>query len=68
MGRYLWMKVTSDEYELPVAVADTAKELAKIVGTTENTINSRISHAKADGCRCQYKRVEVEESEVVGNG
>lgn len=28
----LWLKVTNDKYELPLAVADTKKELAKMLG------------------------------------
>ena len=39
----IWMKITNDEYELPLAVADTAQELADIVGTTKNCIVSTIS-------------------------
>ena len=38
----VWMKVTHDEYELPVAIADSCKELAKIVGKTSNTVSSSI--------------------------
>ena len=38
MGKYLWMAVTPDEYELPLCVADTARELAEKYGTTTNTI------------------------------
>lgn len=46
MKKTVWMKVTHDKYELPVAVADTAEELAKICGTTANSIRSSISHVK----------------------
>lgn len=28
----LWMKVTNDEYELPLAVTESAAELARMVG------------------------------------
>lgn len=30
--RFLWMEVSNDEYELPLAVADSALELAKVLG------------------------------------
>lgn len=40
----LWMKVTKDKYELPVAVADSATELAKILHTSPGTIYSSIYH------------------------
>ncbi len=54
----LYMKVTKDKYELPLAVADSAKELAAMVGTKENTVNSCISKGyKA------WKKVIVEDEE-----
>jgi len=40
---HLYMKVTDDKYEFPVAIADTAKELAAICGANKNTISSSIS-------------------------
>lgn len=58
----LYMKVTNDKYELPVAVADTGRELAEMVGTTKNTIFSSISK----GYR-QYQRVEVEDDDSSDN-
>lgn len=42
----IWMEVTKDEYELPIAVADTAQELAKMCGTTANNVMSSASHHK----------------------
>lgn len=40
MGRakYLWMAVTADDLELPLAVADSAKELGQMVGISHETI------------------------------
>ena len=40
MGKYLWMAVTADEYELPIAVTETARELAEIFGTTTNNVQT----------------------------
>lgn len=40
----IWMKVTCDELSLPLAVADTSSELAKMCGTTPNTVVSTWSH------------------------
>jgi len=34
----LWLAVTPDQYELPMVVADTAKELSKLLGITENFV------------------------------
>lgn len=54
----LYLYVTKDDYELPLIVADSAEELAQILGTTKNTVLSCISH-KHKG----WVRVSVEEGE-----
>lgn len=55
----LYLKVTTDEYELPIAVADSAYELAEMVGTKQSVIYSSISHKRGS-----YRRVEVEDDET----
>lgn len=52
----LYMRTTTDELELPIAVAGSAKELAKMTGTTAASVLSSISH-KHKG----WERVEVED-------
>lgn len=42
----VWMRITNDEYELPIAVANSAAELGRICGTNANAIRSAISHVK----------------------
>ena len=39
----LYCKATKDKYRLPVAVADSITELAKMTGHSGNTIHSSIS-------------------------
>lgn len=39
---YLYMAVTADKYELPIAVADTAAELAEIIGCDPQRIRERV--------------------------
>ena len=59
------MTVTMDEYELPTAVADSAVELAKIVGTTPNSLMSRYSkhiHGKIE--KCPFRKVKIEEGDI----
>lgn len=46
-GSRLWLKVSGDRYELPLAVADTAAELAKICGVTVSTIYSQMSRVRS---------------------
>ena len=59
--RNVWMKVTSDEFEFPVAVADTASALAKILGVSENSIHSSISHWKQGKNKSTpYRKVRIE--------
>lgn len=41
---YLYMACTDDEYELPIAVADTATELAQMVGVTRDSLYSMMTH------------------------
>lgn len=57
----VYMKVTKDKYELPVAVANSARELANIIGIKENSIHSAISHSKNDGWHSCYIKVELDE-------
>lgn len=54
--KYLWLLVTKDKYELPLAVADTAKELAIMTGTTKNNIVSQISRGSK---KSMYRRVRA---------
>ena len=46
----LYLKVTPDEYELPVAVADNRKVLAEMVGTTPEYVSSQISKKQKGWC------------------
>ena len=54
----IYMYVTKDEYELPIAVADTPRELARMLGTTANTVKSSISHHHPG-----WLKIETEEGE-----
>ena len=42
----LYMAVTPDRYELPLAPPDTAKNLAELFGTTPNNIWAQVSHQR----------------------
>lgn len=50
----LYVRTTTDELELPVAVADSAKELAEMTGTTVGCVYSSIAHGHKG-----WNRVEV---------
>lgn len=58
----LYMAVSRDKYELPVAVAESVNELARMLGINEGTIYNHISLVGKNRIRKQkYFRIEVEE-------
>lgn len=56
---YLWLAVTPDQYELPLAVADTAEQLAAMFGLTRGSVISLVSK-NAPGTMSGRKFVKVE--------
>ena len=54
----LYLKVTRDKYELPVAVADTPSELAKMVGVDRSSVTHSLHE---EWKRPTYVAVEVED-------
>lgn len=59
--RTVWLKVTDDEYELPVAFGDTAEDLARECGTTAGSIISSVSKAKRGVYKSTpYRKVRIE--------
>ena len=63
MGKYLWLAVEADQYELPLVVADSARELAEKCGTTKHNIETFVckqSSGRTKGYK--YIKVSVEEN------
>ena len=58
MGKYLWLAVTADEYELPLIVADTAQELADKFGITASSVMNCVIRQHG-GRQNGYKYVKV---------
>lgn len=54
------MLVTKDKYELPLVVADTVAELAKLTGQKRSSVASAISHAKKKGFSSRYVEVVID--------
>lgn len=54
----LYLEVTKDKYELPLAVADSIAELAKMRMVTRSTIDANISRWKK-GIVKKSKYIEV---------
>ena len=59
----IWMKVSDDKYELPVMVAESQLELARMLGINPNVIASSMSHNRARGVYTPYRRIDIEEGE-----
>lgn len=56
--QFLWMEVSRDEYELPLAVADSAAELSRVLGLKDaNSVLSAISRARRHGYWCKYRKI-----------
>lgn len=56
------MKVTNDKYQFPVAIADTAKELADICGVSKNTIYSCSWYfEKGEFTHSSYVKVKIDD-------
>ena len=59
----LWMAVTNDEYELPIAVANTCSELAEMIGINPYSIRKHRWWCKTNGVKCQYHKIEVDDDD-----
>ena len=62
MGRYIWIAVEADKYELPIAIADTARELGEMIGVDTKTVMSseyRKNSGRDKGIR--YRKVRSDD-------
>lgn len=55
MDKYLWMAVTPDELELPIAVADTGRELNEMLGVKGNVVQKMLCWTKQGKIKKHYK-------------
>lgn len=67
----VYLVVTADEYELPLAVADTADELSRILGRTVNDIyvtisRQNVSQGQLNGYNYRIIRVDIGEEDDDG--
>lgn len=58
-SKYLWLAVSADEYELPLAVTDSPNELARIFGISKSTVKSQAKR-NTDGSVSGRKFIKVE--------
>ncbi len=60
--KYVYMMVQNDKYELPIAVADSIRELAEMTGKPIVTVASSFSRLKDNPQRRKesiYKKVRI---------
>ena len=53
-SKYYWIAVEPDEYELPLFVADTARELASKFDTTKHNVECNV--LRGDNGRCSGRK------------
>ena len=62
--RTVWMLVTEDKYELPLVIADSAAELARLTHRSQQTIRGAVSRCETGKRkRCRYRRVRITDDE-----
>lgn len=59
----LYMLVSRDRYELPIVVADSIPLLARRLNMSPKVIISAMRQARMRGTKCQYVKVEYDETE-----
>lgn len=59
----VWEAVTADEYELPIAQADTLKELANMLGLNFGTLHNRKANIHKKDLHIKIHKIEIEEDE-----
>lgn len=59
MTRYIYLAVTADRYELPIAVADTTREMADICGISESRACKSIKEHEQNAVKQRTKRFFV---------
>lgn len=58
----LFIYVTNDEYELPLAVADSQAELARMTGKNPMSISHALFHVRhGDYKHSRYQEIEVDD-------
>lgn len=61
----MYMAVTTDKFELPLAIGDTASELGMLVGVSANLIHSSISKGQSGKTRkMKFVKVDIYDEEV----
>lgn len=55
----LYLYVTNDKYELPLFVSEDPQEVARVAGTTRNSVFSSITRYEKKGIKTRFRRVKI---------
>ena len=59
MNTFVYMQVTKDKYELPLAIADSIPKLAEMIGVKTQSIYDSMKHVKSRGSWSPYIKVDI---------
>lgn len=59
-NKYLYMKITTDIYELPLMIADSVQMLSEMTGDSKRTIHFHIQQREKLGKTTPYIRVKID--------
>lgn len=59
--KYLYIATTKDKYEFPIAIADSTKELAEMLGMEHNTVSMYM--CKSNEYRKGFYKIDVRDEE-----
>ena len=63
--RNLWLEVSDDEYELPVAVADSAEQLSRMTGRHPHAVLDMVSkHKRGLVKKCRFVKVRIDDDDT----
>lgn len=57
----LWMEISRDRLELPLAVADTVSELARMRNTTASAICQSMKYQSLHNKKPRYIKIEIKD-------
>ena len=60
MGKYLYIYVEDDKYELPIAIADSSSELSRMLGLSRSYVTAAIKDAERNNVWCQFQKIPKE--------
>ena len=61
MPKMVWMEIDLTNKELPIRIADSAEELARMCGTSTSNVVSQACKAMRGGCRRRYVKVWIDD-------